>query len=454
MSALDTYVASDATDLVGLVERGEATAAEIADLATRQHERTRGRIHAVVEWYERPTPAASSDGGGPLAGVPILRKDYGSTEAGRLVEMGSRLAAGVTATETSPLFRRLAGAGAQVVGRSAVPELIQHGTTESVAFGVTRNPFDPDISAGGSSGGAAAAVAARVVPAAHASDCAGSIRIPAAACGLVGLKPSRRRVPWPDGGWGGIAEEFVVTRTLRDARRFLDVLGDGAHLPVPERMRVAVDTTHWAGRAPDAEVVAATEAAARRLEAAGHLVEPVRSPVTDEWLMETWDALFSRWVAHDVDVLVARTGRPADTSTLEPTTLLAVESARRLTVDTVTRAQVTQGRITHTLGDRLAGYDALLTPTLGRPTVPLDHVHGFVTPFTTYLERNSELFPYSYLFNVAGWASLAIPVPHVDPASPTSLSVQLSGPRGSEHRLLALAQAAGDGYVPDAPPMP
>ncbi len=454
MSALGSYLAADATDLAGMVERGEVTPGELADLATRQHERTDGRIHAVVEWYDRPTPAAVNGGGGPLAGVPILRKDYGSAEAGRLVEMGSRLAAGVTATETSPLFRRLAGAGAQVVGRSAVPELIQHGTTESVAFGVTRNPYDPDVSAGGSSGGAAAAVAARVVPAAHASDCAGSIRIPAAACGLVGLKPARRRVPWPDGGWGGIAEEFVVTRTLRDARRFLDVLGDGGYLGVPERMRIAVDTAHWAGRPQDAAVVAATVAAAGRLEAAGHLVEPVRSPVTDEWLMETWDALFSRWVAHDVDALVARTGRPADTSTLEPTTLLAVEAARRLTADDVTRAQVAQGRITHTVEAHLAGHDALLTPTLGRPTVPLDHVHGFVTPFTTYLARNSELFPYSYLFNVAGWASLAIPVPHGDPASPTPLSVQLSGPRGSEHRLLALAQTAGDGYVPDPPAVP
>jgi amidase len=451
---LGTYVAADATDLAIMVGQGEVTAGEIAELAARQHERTDGRIHAVVEWYDRPTPAAPRGAGGPLAGVPILRKDYGSTEAGRLVEMGSRLAAGVTATGTSPLFRRLAGAGAQVVGRSAVPELIQHGTTESVAFGVTPPPVDGAVSAGGSSGGAAAAVAARVVPAAHASDCAGSIRIPAAACGLVGLKPGRRRVPWPDGGWGGIAEEFVVTRTVRDARRFLDVLGDGGYLEVPERMRVAVDTAHWAGRPPDATVVAATKAAARRLEAAGHLVEPVRSPVTDEWLMETWDALFSRWVAHDVDVLAAHTGRPADTSTLEPTTLLAVGAAHRLTVDDVTRAQVAQGRITHTLERHLTGYDALLTPTLGRPTVPLDHVHGFVTPFATYLERNSELFPYSYLFNVAGWASLAIPVPHVDPASATPLSVQLSGPMGSEHRLMALAQPAGGGYVPDAPPVP
>jgi amidase len=449
---LDTYLRADATELAALVREGETTPAELVALAGRRHAATHERIHAVVEWYERPTPPTARLATAPLAGVPFLRKDYGSTEAGRLVEMGSRLAAGVVADTTSPYFERLAAAGVQVVGRSAVPELIQHGTTESATAGVTRNPFDPSTSAGGSSGGAAAAVAARVVPGAHASDCAGSIRIPAAACGLVGLKPGRRRVPWPDGGWGGIAEEFVLTRTLRDSRLFLDVLGDGCHLPVPPAMRIAVNTDHWAGARPEPAVVEATLVAARRLEDAGHVVEPVPTPVSDARLMATWDALFTRWVAHDVDDLTARTGRPADATTLEPTTLLAVAAARRLTTDDVTRAQIEQGRITHTLARRLAGYDALLTPTLGRTVVPLEHVHGFVTPFDTYLERNSELFPYSYLFNVAGWASLAVPVPPLDPTTAAPLSVQLSGPAGSEHRLLALGAAAGGGFTPGAPP--
>ncbi|MEM8747602.1 MAG: amidase family protein, partial [Actinomycetota bacterium] len=217
----DEYARLDATDLADAVRAGRVTRHEVHDAAQRMHERTDAVIHAVVEWYDDPSHTGDADESGPsgaddawpLAGVPILRKDFGSTEAGRLIEMGSRLATGVTATETSPLIRRLLDAGAQIVGRSAVPEFIQHGTTESQAFGVTRNPLDPTLSAGGSSGGAGAAVAAGVVPVAHASDCAGSIRIPAAACGLVGLKPSRRRVPWPDGGWGGIAEEFVLTRS-------------------------------------------------------------------------------------------------------------------------------------------------------------------------------------------------------------------------------------------------
>ncbi|MEM1333346.1 MAG: amidase, partial [Actinomycetota bacterium] len=409
-------------------------------------------IHAVVEWYPDPTTASARPSHrGRLAGVPILRKDYGSTEAGRLVEMGSRLAAGVVADETSPFHQRLLDAGASIVGRSAVPELIQHGTTESRAFGVTRHPNDPSLSAGGSSGGAAAAVAAGVVPAAHASDCAGSIRIPAAACGLVGLKPSRRLVPWPDGGWGGVAEEFVVTRTLRDTACFLDVLG-GPRVAAPapasrwagrghddaaDRARIAVSTEHWAGSMVDPAVVEWTERAAERISAAGHEIEVVDIPISAERLMTTWNALFSRWVAHDVAVLAERTGRPVDETTLEPTTLLVVDAVRAMTVPDVTRAQIEAGRITFDLDRRLAGFDAILTPTLGRATIPLDHVHGEVVPFERYLRRNSDLFPFSFLFNVTGWPSLAIPV---DGDGPLPGSVQLSARPGSDRRLLELAE--------------
>ncbi|MEM9746771.1 MAG: amidase [Actinomycetota bacterium] len=450
----DEYARLDASDLADAVRAGRATRHEVHEAAQRMHERTDAVIHAVVEWYDEPSHAGDADESGPsgddvawpLAGVPILRKDFGSTEAGRLIEMGSRLAAGVTANETSPFVRRLLDAGAQIVGRSAVPEFIQHGTTESQAFGVTRNPLDPTLSTGGSSGGAGAAVAAGVVPMAHASDCAGSIRIPAAACGLVGLKPSRRRVPWPDGGWGGIAEEFVLTRSLRDAALALDVLGDPWRpdlAPLDRPARIALNTEHWAGETVDPTVSAWTEAAADRLRAAGHRVEVVPTPIDDERLMTTWDTCFWRWVARIAEEVSVNTGRPIDGTTCEPITLAAVDAVSRLTVDDVTSAEIEVGRITHDLQSALDGFDAILTPTLGRTFVPLDHVHGEVDT-DDYLRRNSELFPYSYLFNVTGWASLAVPVPGgTRRANGVELpgSVQLSGPLGSERRLLALAAA-------------
>ncbi len=437
---VDDYRSADATALARMARRAEVSPSELRALAAQRHVDTDAQVHAVVEWYDDPDPVTTTDG--PLAGVPFLRKDYGSTEAGRLVEMGSRLARGVRAEQTSPYFARLRAAGAQVLGRTAVPELIQHGSTESEAFGITRNPLDAAWSAGGSSGGAAAAVAAGVVPAAHASDCAGSIRIPAAACGLFGLKPSRRRVPWPDGGWGGIAEEFVVCRSRRDVGLFLDVLGDGPYLdPVPPngRWRIAVNTDHWGGGVVDADVVDAVSFAAERLRAAGHEVVPVPAPVDDAALFATFPALFARWVAADVDRLVAVTGRRADAATLEPATLAIVDAARRLSVADVTAAQIAQGHLATQLAGALDGFDALLSPTIARTAIPLGQLDGAPDDLDVYAERNGEYFPYSYAFNVAGWPALAVPVP--GPRDDRPGSVQLAAPWGSERRLLAIAEA-------------
>ncbi|MEM9515917.1 MAG: amidase [Actinomycetota bacterium] len=436
---IDDYLEADATALAAMVRRGDVSASELHTLAAQRYAEIDPQIHAVVEWYAEPDPIATTDG--VLAGVPFLRKDYGSTEAGRLVEMGSRLARGVRAAYTSPYFARLRAAGAHVLGRTAVPELIQHGSTESHVFGQTRNPLDHTRSAGGSSGGAAAAVAAGVVPAAHASDCAGSIRIPAAACGLFGLKPSRRRVPWPDGGWGGIAEEFVVCRSLRDVGLFLDVLGDGPFFdsaPPTGRWRIAVNAEHWGGGVVDDAVVAAVDAASERLRAAGHVVVPVPAPVDDARLFATFPALFARWVAADVDRLVAETGRPADGSTLEPATLAIVDAARRLSGADITAAQIAQARLASQLAAALDGVDALLSPTIARPTIPLGHLDGESGELDVYAERNGEYFPYSYAFNVAGWPALAVPVAGQRDDCPGS--VQIAAPWGTERQLMAIAE--------------
>ncbi|MEO0495672.1 MAG: amidase family protein, partial [Actinomycetota bacterium] len=303
----DEYAALDATAIATLVNAGEVSAVDVHEAATAMHLRTDDTIHAVVEWYDEPSPGADA---GALAGVPFLRKDYGSSEAGRLQEMGSRLTAGVRPETTSPYFRRLAAAGARIVGRSAVPEFVMHGTTESLAFGTTRNPHDPTLSAGGSSGGAAAAVAAGVVPAAHATDCAGSIRIPAAACGVYGLKPTSRVVPLDRGDWGGIAVEFVVSRTVRDQRTFFDVLADGTPNPERGRLRIGVTTEHWGGDTLGPGMVDGIEKVAGVLDDAGYEVVPIPPPVDIVDVMRGWDPHFGRWVAHDVEHWAAETGRP------------------------------------------------------------------------------------------------------------------------------------------------
>ena len=433
----DDYVELDATAISDLVRRRSVTPSEMIALAEARHNDTHDDINAVVEWYEHPDECSNLDG--PLAGVPFLRKDYGSTEKGRLVEMGSRLGVGNVANRTSWFFSTLKSAGAVVVGRSAVPELIQHGSTETALFGPTRNPYRLDLSSGGSSGGSGAAVAAGVVPAASASDCAGSIRIPAAACGLVGLKPGRRRVPWESGGWGGIAEEFVLTRSVRDARLFLDVLGRGPYLPVSWPARIGVSTVHWANGTTHPEVVSAAESVASRLEHLGHHLSTVTAPpvANHEW-MATWDALFTRFVVADVHALAALTDRPVDESTLEPLTLRAIESFADITIDDITEAQVRQGRLTLELDEGLSDVDVLLTPTLGQPEIPLGAIAGEVESMERYFELNDALFPFSYPFNVAGWPSLSIPAGLSSAGVP--IGVQLSARHGTEHALLDLAE--------------
>jgi amidase len=343
---------------------------------------------------------------------------------------------------TAPFFSALSDAGVTVVGRSAVPELIQHGTTESVLAGATRNPHAVSFSAGGSSGGAGAAVAAGVVPVAQASDCAGSIRIPAATCGLIGLKPSRRRVPWPDGGWGGIAEEFVVSRSVRDAARFWSVLAERP-LPVdaaPGPLRVGLAVSHWAGASVDPMVVAAAERVAADLVALGHEVVAVDStPFDYDLAMSTWDVCFSRWVAHDVAELAAATGRPVDASTLEPITLAVVDRVASMSVADVTLAQIAQGRVSAQLSLTFDSVDLLLTPALGRASIPLDWVGGEVPSFEEYTARNDELFPYSYVANLTGRPALVLPSGVVDADTGLPQGVQLMGRFGDDERLLALA---------------
>ena len=433
----DEYRVLDAVAIDELVQQGELKPDELRDAAAVEHQQSDDSLNAVVEWYGDPVPAAIDGIVGPaLRGVPMLRKDYGSAEAGRLSEMGSRMAAGHRATETAPFIDRLWTAGVQILGRSAVPEFIHHGTTESLAHGATRNPWDTNVSAGGSSGGSAAAVAAGVVPIAHASDCAGSIRIPAATCGLVGLKPGRNRVPWPAGDWGGIAQEFVMTRSVRDASQCLQRLGDGDYAPVPERLRVAVSVDHWMGSTPDPQVVDATMRIAELIEAAGHMVTSIPPPVDPASLGDSWTTSFLHFIRADVLSLAESTGRPVDSTMLEPMTLAAVEAVGTLTPQlraaSVKARQDAVVRLTKDLHD----FDVVLNPTLGRTAIPLDWVNGEVAP-ADYFIRNDEIFPYNYVFNLAGWPSVSVPAGFDQLGHP--IGVQLSARPGGEHILLAVA---------------
>jgi len=226
---LSEYSKYDATELAILVRMKKTAVKELGTLFLEAVEKINPQINAVIETY--PDRVNELDENtfpkGSFFGVPFLMKDYGATEKGKKQEMASRLTQGYVADKDSFLTLRFKESGLIILGRSTTPELALAGTTESILTGKTRNPWNLSRMTGGSSGGACAAVAAGVVPIAHASDAAGSIRIPGSACGLVGLKPSRGRVTQgPDVAESppGVFQEFVVSRTVRDTAAMFDAV--------------------------------------------------------------------------------------------------------------------------------------------------------------------------------------------------------------------------------------
>ena len=289
------YAACDATELGRLLHSREVGADQVREAALRAIERVNPQLNAVVHGPFEGEPAAD----GPLAGIPFAVKDT-LWEEGRPVEFGSRLIAGHVARADATLAARFRAAGLVSLVRTATPEFGFNLDTSPVINGVTRNPWALDRSPGGSSGGSAALVASRALPWAHGNDGGGSIRLPAGWCGLVGLKPSRGRVPvGPTIGEvpGGISHEFALTRTVRDAARLLDAVcgpapGDRYYVARPEHpysellerdpgsLRVAIHTESFWGRETEPERRAAVDAAGRALEELGHTVEPASAAVT------------------------------------------------------------------------------------------------------------------------------------------------------------------------------
>jgi amidase len=237
---------SDATAQAEMVARRQASPTELVDAAIGRIEALNPQLNAVIhERFEAARSEAQGEVSGPLAGVPILLKDLGAAMAGEPLHLGMAALknAQFRAIEDDYLVRKLRAAGCIVLGRTNCPELGTNITTEPVAYGPTHNPWSLDHSTGGSSGGSAAAVASGMVPVAHANDGGGSIRIPAANCGLFGLKPSRGRVsPGPapnESAWAGSTIDHMLTRTVRDSAGLLDVLSG----EMPGDLYVAPDTS-------------------------------------------------------------------------------------------------------------------------------------------------------------------------------------------------------------------
>lgn len=453
---ISEYASCDAVGLADLIARGEVSAAEVADAAARAVEAVNPQINAVVETW----PPEDAPGSAPLAGVPFLIKDLGVTMAGKRSELGSRLAAGSVASEDSFLMRRFRHAGLVTIGRTATPEMAYSTTTEPEFYGATRNPWSLDRSAGGSSGGSGAAVAAGIVPLAHATDAAGSIRVPASYNGLFGLKPTRGRVshgPGADEVFNGLAVQGSLSRTVRDSALLLDLIegpepGDpyfAAHpdrpyateaQQDPGRLRVAVLRQPWGGRQPRKPVSTALSETMHLLESLGHQVEETRLALGVPWEefvlgnARIWTANLAPWI----DGIAATTGRPVDETTLEPVVLASYRYGHQVTADEFVRALAIRNQVSRTFAQHFARYDLLLSPTLPEPPVPLgvygegaDQLDGL-----GWLDRILDRSPYTAAANVSGVPSMSVPLA-VDGRLPVGM--QFTAAFGREDLLFRLA---------------
>ena len=422
------YAACDATELARLLRAGEVAADEVREAALRAIEEVDARLNAVAHG-----PFEDAAGGdGPLAGVPFAVKDT-LWERGRPCEFGSRLLSGLRATLDATLAARFREAGLVSLVRTATPEFAFNIDTSPVVNGTTRNPWAPDRSTGGSSGGSSALVASRALPWAHANDGGGSIRIPAGWCGLVGLKPSRGRVPaGPLIGEvpGAIAHEFAVTRTVRDAALLLDAVtgpspGDRYYVAAPRRpfvesleldpgrLRVAVHTESFWGRPTDPARQAAVEAVGRSLEQLGHSVEQASASVDSQALRRVHLVLWPWLLWAAAGGFGALVGREASAETVEAASLACIRAGSTLTVADVSAAFAIQNAVSRAWGAFLDDYDLFLCPTTPEGPAQAGSPAQDDPRYSTaeaWIDDVFERIPFTPIANTTGQPSISLPL--------------------------------------------
>jgi amidase len=449
---LAEYSTTDAVGLSDAIRSGRVSAAEVEILARSAVDAVNPDLNALA----RPLfdPALRHDTSGPFTGVPFLIKDSGPFAQGVQFALGSRSIQGAAATVDHALMERFRAAGLVAIGQSTAPEFGLNFATEPLRTGPTRNPWNLDRGVGGSSGGAAALVAAGAVPLAHANDAAGSIRVPASCCGLVGLKPSRGRTPsGPLVGEAafGLIGEFALTRSIRDAAHLLDAVsapsvGEKYTLPAPAtsfastaqrdpgRLRVAIVRSAWSGVPVDAQVSAATDAAARTLEWIGHTIleeGPRLDP--DDILEAEMLGVFATGAA------LLRAPRRPDPARLEAVSRVVLEETVRASALDVAAAIEAQHRVTRAIGLFFTRHDLLLTPTVAQ--LPLRHgelnYNSSGHTARSWISRILEFGPFTAPFNISGHPAISLPLGQSDDGLP--IGVQVVAAHGRDDLLLQVA---------------
>jgi amidase len=448
-----------ARELASMVRSGEVSARELVESSLARIEELNPSLNAFVDVdAERALAGAEEIAPGderPFAGVPIAIKNNRAVKGLRLT-YGCSLMAENLCDYDHNITRRLKQAGFVIVGTTTLPEYGILPTSEARIFGPTRNPWDLERTPGGSSGGSAAAVAAGMVPVAHGNDGGGSIRIPAACCGLVGLKPSRGRISAaPELGDSSLGIDGVLTRTVGDTAAILDVLagyepGDATWAPPPSepfaeaatrkpgRLRIAASSLP---PTPDAVVdpicARAVAEAAEELRSLGHEVEEVTPPWQIEGLSELFGAVFSTHIALSIAYSGMVAGREPTAEDMEPMSWAIFSMVKKLGAVEGMAATVRLQSLTRRLVAFLEPYDALLTPALAERPLPLGTLDTAAPePMSTF--RRSGLFtPFTPILNASGQPGISLPLFQGEDGLP--LGVQIVGRPAGEAALLALA---------------
>ncbi|MDJ0392400.1 amidase family protein [Rhodococcus sp. G-MC3] len=455
---LHDYSRMDATDLKARLDQNEINPAEVRDAALAAISQVDPHLGATVGPALDPPPTYSTSG--TFAGVPFALKDLLCTAAGIPNENGSAATAGYVATRDSDLMGRWRAAGLAVTCRTATPEFGFNATTEPAVNGPTRNPWNPERVAGGSSGGSAALVAAGALPWAHANDAGGSIRIPAALCGVLGLKPTRGLVPpGPDSDEPlfGLTTEFAITRTVRDAAALLDVVhgsapGDRYFQPRrspghyrraaaqrPEGLRIAVSIDSPGG-GPAADTAVATEVAriARLLEQFGGHVEYAAPDVDPERFRDLNLTFWSASIAESMRALTGGCGIEVVYLALESSTAAMVRHGFTLRWADIARARHYQNHLTRSTANFFESFDLTLTPTTASTAWPIGELDSNRTGITAdeWGDTLARYAPFTAIYNVTGQPAISIPTGMFDGLP---IGVQLAAAPGREGLLLAVA---------------
>ena len=465
-----------AIELAGMVRAGEISARELVQTALDRIEELNPELNAFVQIDgERALAVADAIGPGderPFAGVPVAIKNNRPVSGLRLT-YGCSLMAEHVADYDHNVTRRLREAGFVIVGSTTLPEYGILPTSEARIFGPTRNPWDLQRTPGGSSGGAAAAVASGMVPVAHGNDGGGSIRIPAACCGLVGLKPSRGRISAaPELGDSSLGIDGMLTRTVADTAAILDVLegyelGDATWAPppgepfaqsalaAPGRLRIAATTF-----APIAEAVVDPICAQAVLDAAdllrslGHEVVEVEPPWRIEGLQELFGAVFSNHIALSIAYSGAIAGREPAEQDMEPMSWAIYSMIQKLGAVEGMAAGVQLQAHVRRLISFLSPYDALLTPALAERPLPLGTLDTAAPEPLSTFTRSGLFTPFTPVFNAGGQPGISLPL--YEGADGLPLAVQLVGRPAGEGALLALAAQLEEAlpWAERRPPVP